>query len=48
MFQAGEETNLRIKDILFLCMDYLDEASKTKQYINLNEKMYKDIDELNK
>lgn len=48
LFQAGEETSLRIKDILFLCMDYLDEASKTKQYINLNEKMYKDTDELNK
>ena len=48
MFQAGQETNLRIKDILFLCMDYLDEVSKTKQYNNLNDKIYKDIDELNK
>lgn len=36
------------KDILFLCMDYLAEDAKAKQYFNFNEKIFKDIDELNK
>ena len=38
----------KIKDILFLCMDYLDEKDKTKQYTNFNDKIYKDLDDLNK
>jgi hypothetical protein len=29
-------------------MDYLDENARNKQYVNFNDKIYKDLDELNK
>ena len=34
----------KIKDILFLCMDYLEEKDRSKQYVNFNDKIYKDLD----
>lgn len=37
-----------MKDVLFLCMDYLDDNGKNKQYLNFNDKIYKDLDDLNK
>lgn len=43
LFQAGEQ-GPRLKDVLFLCMDHLDENSRLKQYLNFNEKIYKDLD----
>lgn len=29
-------------------MDYLDDNGKNKQYLNFNDKIYKDLDDLNK
>jgi hypothetical protein len=50
LFQSGQpsEVSVRIKDVLFLCMDYLEDSARFKQYTNFNEKVYKDLDDLNK
>lgn len=45
LFQSiNMEEIYSIKDILILCMDYLTEDARIKQYVNFNDKIFKDID----